>query len=218
MAHRVLIADESDAVRAGLRVLLDRLGGFEVIGEAIEGRGAVGMTQTLSPDLVLLDIHLPGQSGSDCTREILKSHAHTRVIVVSTRVDQRQTTSVLDAGAVSFVLKDRALKELPSALRAVMEGKTFLSPEIANVLTEDRAQFGANRRTEGAASTLSPRERQVLQLVAEGKTNKEAAVSLAVSIKTIETHRAQLMEKLGIRTVAGLTKFAIREGITSLHV
>ena len=157
MAHRVLIADENDAVRAGLRMLLDRLGGFEVVGEAVEGRVAVGMSQTLCPDLVLLDIDLPGQGGSECTRQILKFHAHTRVIVVSTRVDQRRTTGVLDAGAVSFVLKDRALQGLAgSALRAVIEGKTFLSPEIANVLGDDHSQIGMDHETGAAASALSP--------------------------------------------------------------
>jgi len=216
MAHRVLIADEADVVRTGLRLLLNRLGGYEVVGEAIDGRSAVRMSKELSPDVVLIDIKLPGCSGSESTRQVLQAHPGAKVLVVATRVDQRRIVDVLKAGALSFVLKDRALEELPAALRAASERKIFLSPAIAKGVLEDYLRFIGDDDIDPPAGALSPRECEVLQLVAEGKTNREAAGVLAVSTKTIESHRARLMDKLGIRTVAELTRFAVREGMTPL--
>jgi DNA-binding NarL/FixJ family response regulator len=219
MTYRVLIADEDDIVRAGLRLLLGRLEGFQVVGEAIDGRAAVQFAESLAPDIILLDVNLPGDSGTAIVRSILKTDASARILVVSTRIDHQKLVDVLDAGAAGFVLKDRALAELPGALRIVIDGGRFLSSAIANGSAEEFSKTATNGQGKGcAAGGLSPRERQVLQLVAEGKTNKQAALMLSVSTKTIEAHRAQLMGKLGIRTVAGLTKFAVREGITSLHI
>lgn len=214
---RVLLADDHDMVRAGLRSVLTELYGLDVVAEAGDGHVAVRLARELSPDLVLMDISMPGLNGVEATRQI-SLQERPKVIVLSMYGDQHSVAEALRAGAFCYLLKSSAAKELGLAIEAVAQGRTYLSPKVAGLMVD-----GYVRRTPtgtgsgGALEILSGRERDVLRGLAEGKTNKEIASQLAISVKTVETHRAQLMEKLNIRTVAGLTKFAVRYGLTPLE-
>lgn len=215
MNMRVILADDHDLVRAGIRAVLQKLPGIEVIAEAVDGRAAVQLAQELAPDLVLMDIGMANLNGVDATRQILAEKEGPRVIVLSMHEDQQVITDVLKAGASGYLLKNCAARELPEAVRAVAAGKVYLSPRIAHLVVQDYVRH-LPENSGDAAGPLTQREREVLQLLAEGKTSKEMAAALHVSPKTIESYRAQIMEKLHIRTIAGLTKFAIRQGITGL--
>jgi two-component system response regulator NreC len=215
--RRVLIADDHKIMREGLRSLLEeRKGEFECVGEAEDGCKATTMAKDLRPDIVIMDIAMPKLNGIDATREIKAELPETKVIVLSMHANRAYVLQVLQAGASAYLLKDSAFQELTTALNAARKGEMYLSPGIteAGALSNE-----TGKPTQGAileSERLTKRELQVLQLIAEGKTTKEIAARLTVSVKTIETHRKQIMEKLGIRSVAGLTKFCIREGLTSL--
>jgi DNA-binding NarL/FixJ family response regulator len=213
----VLIADDHKIMREGLRSLLEeRKDEFECVGEAEDGYMATVLTRELRPDIVIMDIAMPKLSGIDATREIKAELPDTKVIVLSMHASRAYVLQVLQAGACAYLLKDSAFEELSTALNAARKGEMHLSPGIT--------EAGAIRTEPGKpahgtilqSERLTKRELQVLQLIAEGKTTKEIAVRLQISVKTVETHRKQIMEKLGIRSVAGLTKFCIREGLTSL--
>jgi len=214
MPVRVLLIDDHDVVRAGLSNLLQRQHNAEIVGEASDGRKAVELVQQLSPDVVLMDIAMPGLNGLEATRQIRAADTGAKVIILSMHSDTQYVIEVLKAGASGYLLKNSVGQHLPLALKAAMDGKVYLSPEITGVVVDNvlRHTPAENR----AIDVLTSREREVLQLLAEGKTSKEIATDLFISAKTVESHRAQIMEKLKLRTVAELTKFAIREGLTDL--
>jgi two-component system response regulator NreC len=217
MNIRILLADDHQMVRSGLRALLKHEPGVEVVAEAEDGRSAVRLAGELSPDVVIMDISMPDLNGVDATRQIRKNHngSGPKVIALSGHADRRYATEMLKSGATGYVLKDAAFRDLAAAVRLVVDNKIYLSPALAGVVIENCV----NGRKEAGSSPfekLTPREREILQLVAEGKAMKEIAVHLHISIKTVETHRKNVMEKLRIDSVAELTKYAIREGLTPL--
>jgi len=207
---RVLIADDHQMFRQGLRLLLESQPDVEVIAEAGDGRDAVRLATEHSPDLVVMDVGMPDLNGIDATRQILSNSPPgkaPKVIALSAHSDPHFAEQMLEAGASGYVVKHSAFPEMMEALSAVVSGKIYLSPTLPK-------PGGAN---DSAGGKLSPREREILQLLAEGKAMKEIAAVLGVSIKTVETHRRTMMSKLGLYSVAELTKFAIREGVTSLE-
>ncbi len=215
MAVRVLIADDHQIVREGLCALLNKEDDLEVIGEAQDGRQAVEMAARLTPDVVILDVAMPDLNGIEAARQILAELPQARVMALSMHTDRRFVMEMLRAGASGYLLKDCAFEELARAIRTVATNQTYLSPGIAGVIVEDYVHHVPVERGAGAHA-LTAREREVLQLLAEGRTTKRIAQQLTVSVKTIETHRRQIMAKLGLDSVAELTKYAVREGLTSL--
>lgn len=214
MAIRVLLADDHELFLQGLRALLEKESGLEVIGEARDGCDAVRMARERAPDVVLMDVAMPAMNGVDATRRILAERPAARVLCLSMHADRQFVSAVLEAGAVGYLLKDCVLEELVRAIHHVRAGRSYLSPAVAATVVEDYAAHLAGRRSP-SASPLTNREREVLQLIAEGWRVKEIAGRLHLSAKTVGTHRERIMEKLGIRSVAGLTKYAIRHGLTS---
>jgi DNA-binding NarL/FixJ family response regulator len=211
---RILLADDHKIVRAGLRGLIEKHPRFEIVAEAEHGRTAVELSRKLSPDIVIMDISMPGLNGVDATRQILSQPSKTRVIILSVHSHQTFIERVFQAGASGYLLKDCSLEDVVAAIKAVHSGETYLHPKIATVVRDDYLQW-LLQKDPSLSSRLSPREREVLQLVAEGKNTKEIAFSFDLSEKTIEAHRKHIMDKLNIHSVAELTKFAIREGLTT---
>jgi two-component system response regulator NreC len=211
---RLLIADNHTLFLQGLRGLVEQQSDFEVVGEASDGREAVQRTRELRPDVVLMDVVMPGLNGFDATRMIRQETPGTRVLALSMHVDKRYVLGMLDAGASGYVPKDASFDEVARAIRAVAAGQGYLAPSIAGLVVEGYA----HRKTASPATTsaLSQREREVLQLLAEGSTPRQIARRLHISVKTVETHRRNLLGKLELETVADLVRYAIREGITSL--
>ncbi|TET32448.1 MAG: response regulator transcription factor [Planctomycetota bacterium] len=216
MSKRVLLADDHTIMRAGLRNLLERQSDMEVIGEAGNGREAVKLARELSPDVIVMDISMPELNGIEATRQIINATPSAKILILSVHSDERFVANVLAAGAAGYLLKNCAIDELVLAIQTVCENQTYLSTKITDVLVKDYVKqlTGADSRTRPG---LSPRECEVLQLLAEGKTTKQIAASLYLSPKTVESHRRQVMEKLDIHSIAELTKYAIRAGFTSLE-
>ena len=214
MKTRILLVDDHQIVCEGLRGVLEKHPEFEVVGEAANGREAVERAEELRPHLIIMDITMPELNGVEATRLITAAGKGTRVIALSMHSNRKLMHEIIKAGATGYLLKESAVAELLDAIRVVMAGNSYLSPRVTETVLE-----GFLRRDPGqegrAFSTLSGREREVLQLIAEGRTTKEMAARLFVSIKTIEAHRARIMDKLGIDSIAGLTKFAVNEGLTS---
>ena len=212
---RILIADDHGVLRQGLRALIERQADMEIVGEAKDGRQAVRLTQELTPDIVIMDITMPELNGVEATRQILSHCPDTKVLVLSMHVSQPIVREVLDAGAAGYMLKSSLFEELTRAVEAVEAGECYLSPRVASELVGVlREQDDPD--TEATIDKLTPREQQVLRLVAEGKTTKKVASTLHISPKTADAHRRQAMDKLGLLSIAELTKFAIREGLTSV--
>ena len=210
---RVLLADDHALVRAGIRALLESLEGIAVVAEAGNGGEVLELARKHRPDVVLLDISMPGIGGLEASAQLKQELPEVRVVMLSMHANEEYVLQALRAGAVGYMLKDSATAELELALQAVMEGETYLSPPISRQVVEGYVQrVGAEQP---AADHLTPRQRQVLQLIAEGLSTKEIAYRLELSVKTVETHRAQLMERLQIRDIAGLVKYAIRNGLVS---
>ena len=210
---RILIADDHQMMRAGLRALLEQRPGVKVVAEADDGRTAVQLAQQLSPDVVVMDINMPDLNGVEATRQICAEGKGPKVIALTGYAPSTFAVEMLNAGASAYLLKTGAVAELSKALDAVCAGKIYLSPEVSDEVMNKTPREANGRRS--VFSKLSAREREVLQLLTEGKATKEVAARLNVSIKTVESHRRNLMEKLDLHSVAELTKYAIREGITS---
>ena len=215
MAIRVLLADDHQLLRQGMRSLLANDARIEVIGEAENGRSAVELARQLVPDVVVMDISMPDLNGIDATRQIRKRSPGIQVLALSAHADRQFVAQVLAAGASGYLLKDCAFDELCRAVSAVAKKQVYLSPAVAGDVVD--VYLGqAAQSAGGGPGPLTSRQREVLQLVAEGLNTKRIAARLHVSVKTVETHRAQVMQKLDCQSVAELTKYAIREGITSL--
>jgi len=213
IAVRVLLADDHALVRAGIRALLQDLEGVTVVAETGNGAEVLELARTHRPDVVLLDISMPGSSGLDVSVQLERELPEVRVVVLSMHANEEYVLQALRSGAVGYMLKDSATAELELALKAVMQGETYLSPPISKQVVEGYVQrVGAEQP---ASEKLTPRQREVLRLIAEGHSTKEIAYRLELSVKTVETHRAQLMERLQIRDIAGLVKYAIRSGLAS---
>jgi DNA-binding NarL/FixJ family response regulator len=217
MSVRIILAEDHRITREGLVNLLQERPDMEVVGEAENGREAVRLARELSPDLVIMDVTMPDLNGIDATRIITSGSNNTKVIALSMYSDKQFVQGMIQAGASGYLLKDCAFEELVSAIQAVIQGDTYLSPGIAGIVVQDYLTKLTTDRS-SADTVLTNREREVLQLIAEGNSTKEIAARLNVSVKTVETHRRQIMEKLGIFSIAELTKYAIREGLTSLHI
>jgi len=218
---KVLLADDHRMMRDGLRVILEKRS-IEVVGEAGDGREACALAERLRPDIVVMDVAMPELNGIDATRRLVATVPGSKIIGLSMNADRRYVLAMFAAGAVGYLLKSSAAEELVQAVREVFAGHKYVSPAIAGTVIDNilgTIEQPAPKRTPPgfpAAKALTAREREVLQLVAEGKTSKQIACSLEVGMATVETHRRQLMDKLGLRTIAELTKYAIREGLTTL--
>lgn len=216
MTIRILIADDHQIVRQGLRILLEKEPDMRVVAEADDGRATVRLVREISPEVVIMDVAMPDLNGIEATRQIVAEFPKIKVIALSMYADQRFVLNMLKAGASGYLLKDCAFEELTRAIRLVMAHKTYLSPGVTDIVVKNYTS-GNNSGKPSVFSTLSPREREVLQLMAEGKSTSQIAGLLHVSVKTIETHRQQVMHKLNIHSVAELTKYALREGLTFLE-
>jgi len=215
MGCRILLADDHKIVRDGLRSLLEKQPGIDVVAEADNGRTTVRLARELLPDLVIVDIGMPDLNGIEATRQIVAENPRIRVVALSMHSDRRFVAQMFKAGASAYLLKDCAFEELAQAVQVVLAGRTYLSPQVAGTVVEDYIRHLAATDASGF-SVLTAREREVLQLLAEGNSTKQIANSLHVSMKTVETHRQQIMNKLNVQSVADLVKYAIREGLTSL--
>jgi len=214
---RLLLVDDHKIVRDGLRSLLRGETDMEVAAEAENGLEALRLAEKLNPDVIVMDVSMPDMNGIDAARAILERSPRCRIVALSMYSDRRFVEGMLRAGVAGYMLKDGAFEELARAIRAVAAGQAYLSPRIAETVIKDYVHSLEGGRG-GFFPELSARERQVLQLVAEGKSTRNVAETLHVSVKTVETHRRQIMEKLNVRSVAELTKCAIREGLTSLDL
>lgn len=213
METTIVLADDHRLVREGLRRLLEERGDLRVVGEATTGQEAVDMAAEKSPDVVLMDISMPGLSGIDATRRICRNGNTSKVLILSMHDNRSYVEEVLRAGASGYVLKDSASSDLLQAIDAVRGGDSFLSPTITQQVVDAIAR--PTDRPEAALAALTDREREVLTLIAEGLSSKQIAKELGVSLKTIESHRANLMDKLDIHKVSGLVRFAIRSGLVT---
>ncbi len=207
MSLHILLADDHLIVRQGLKVLLEREG-FNVVGEASDGREAVRLAQELSPDIALLDLTMPLLNGIDAGRAMLQASPKTKIVLLTMHTEDHYVLEALRAGIKGYILKTKAAEELVEAIQEVSRGKLYLTPGVSEAVVQAYLA-----KTELPPEPLSPREREVLQLVAEGKTTKEVAVVLGISVKTAESHRTRIMEKLDIHETASLVRYAIRRGL-----
>ena len=212
---RILLADDHALLREGLRKIIEGHQGWEVIAEAADGREAVRQALDLKPDLVVLDLAMPQLSGVDAIQQIVRRLPATRVLVVSMHADEVYVTRALKAGAHGYLLKDSAGNELLRAITAVTQHKSFFSPAVSRVMLDDYVRQLAERGITDRYDTLSEREREVFQLIAEGRVNKEIAEILHLSPSTVETHRARIMEKLDVHSAVEIVLYAVRKGIIS---
>ena len=214
---RVLLADDHKILRQGLRTLLEQEKDIQIVGEAENGRSSVKLAGELAPDVVIMDVAMPDLNGIDATRRITEAEPNARVLALSMHSDGRYVRGMLQAGARGYILKDCAAEELTRAIRTVMANQVYVSPGVTGTIVNDYVrQLSTSDADEPA--TLSRREREVLQLLAEGGSTAQIAERLHLSVKTVETHRKRIMDKLGLRSIAELTKYAIREGITALDL
>ena len=217
MSLRVLIVDDHKIMREGLRSLLEKLPDIEVVAEAESAQKALKLVEEIEPNLVIIDVVMPSLNGIEATRRILAKIPTIKVIALSMYSDKRFVMEMLRAGASGYLLKDCAFEELDEAIRAVIEDRTYITPRIVDIIVKDYFSQ-IEKPSSSALSALTSRQYEVLQLLAEGKTTREIAQQMSLSVKTIESHRQQIINKLNIRSIAGLTKYAIREGLISPDV
>ena len=210
---RILLADDHTLIRGGLRLTIEQHADLVVVGEAEDGRQAVSLTASLKPDVAVLDIGMPNLNGIEAAKQITEAGTHTAIIVLSMHRDETYILRALKAGVRGYILKDSAESDLVHAIRSVGEGKSFFSPTVSKVLLEDYMRKLQRTGAEDSYDLLTPREREILQLVAEGKSNKEIAATLNLSVYTIETHRSNIMEKLKLKSLPELILYAVRKGI-----
>jgi two-component system, NarL family, response regulator NreC len=212
---RVLLADDHVLIRAGLRMVVDAQPDLTVVGEAADGREAVAMAESLKPDVAVMDIGMPNLNGIEAAHQVREKLPDTQIVMLSMHSDEGYVLRALKAGAKAYLLKDSAETDLARAIRAAAEGKSFFSPAVGRVLLEDYVRKLQRTGGEDSYDLLSPREREVLQLVAEGKSSKDIANLLNLSVYTVETHRARVMQKLNLRGIPELILYAVRKGIIS---
>ena len=212
---KVVVADDHTILRQGIKALLDNQEEIEVVGEAKDGREAIKAIEELSPDVILMDIAMPGLNGLEATRRIKKKFPKTKVVVLTMHTNEEYIFQILNAGADGYLVKETAFQDLISAISSVHRGEAFMSPSISKKVMTDYIQRAQGEERVGF-DTLTTREREILQLVAEGNSNKKIAEVLFISPKTVETHRAHIMDKLNIHDRAGLIKYAIRKGMINL--
>jgi len=211
-AIRILVADDHEIVRQGLRALLEAQPGWQIVGEAVDGREAVDKAKRLRPDIVVLDVSMPSLNGLEATRQIRKALPATEVLILTMHDSEPLVREVLEAGARGYVLKSDAGRELMTALTAVQSHRPYLTSRVSEIVLDGflRSGGGQDAPAPPRAVRLSPREREIAQLLAEGKSNKEVAATLAISVKTAETHRTNLMRKLDLHSISELVRYAIR--------
>jgi DNA-binding NarL/FixJ family response regulator len=212
---RILLSDDHNVLRDGMRLLLDRQPGFVVVAEASDGRETLDLVEDHQPDVVVMDIAMPNMNGIEATRRIVEKHPGTGVVILSMHHDESYVIRSLKAGARAYLLKDAMKAELIDAIHAVAEGKSFFSPKISRILQEDYVQALGRKGADDSYELLTDREREILQLVAEGKTNKEIANTLNLSLYTVDTHRTHILQKLNLHSVPEVILYAVRKGIIS---
>ncbi len=212
---RMVLADDHVVLRSGLRALLERHPDFQVVGEASDGRELIRLVAELLPDIAVVDVGMPNLNGTEATQQIASAHPSVRVIMLSMHSDEAYVLRALKAGARGYVLKESAEAELIAAIRLVQQGKAFFSPAVSALLVEDYVRQLRAKGVEDSYELLSTREREILQLIAEGKSNKDVANMLNLSPYTIETHRSNILQKLNLHTVPELILYAVRKGIIS---
>ena len=209
----ILLADDHTVIRSGLRALLERQPDFAVVAEAEDGRKAIQLAAEHSPDVIVMDVAMPNLNGIEATRQIIAAQPKVAIVVLSMHSDESYVMRALKAGARGYLLKDSAEADLIQAIRTVVLGKSFFSPAISKMLLEDYGRHLQQRGMEDSYDLLTPREREILQLAAEGKSNKEVAAHLNLSLYTVETHRTNLMQKLNLHSVPEMILYAVRKGI-----
>ncbi len=212
---RILLADDHKLMRSGLKALIEQQPDLTVVGEADDGRQAVALVAKLKPDLLVMDIGMPNLNGIEAARQIAQAYPETAIVMLSMHSDESYVLRALKAGAKGYLLKDSAEADLIRAVHAVAGGKSFFSPAVSKVLLDDYVRKLQRSGAEDAYDLLTPREREILQLIAEGKSNKDVANLLNLSVYTVETHRSNIMEKLNLRGVPELILYAVRKGIIS---
>ncbi len=212
---RVLLADDHQMLRQGLRALIEKEDGMSVVAEAEDGREAVELSRELEPDVIVMDVAMPNLNGIEATRRIVDALPGAKVLALSMHSDRRFVKEMFSAGASGYLLKDSAFGELVLAIRTLADDRIYLSPGVADAVIKDFVHRRAESDT-SVFSLLTARQREVLQLTAEGMSTREIAEQLKVSVKTVESHRAKIMEKLDVHSIAELTKYAVREGLTSI--
>jgi len=212
---RILLADDHAVTRAGVRLLLERQPNIEVVGEAENGRKLVELAAVLTPDIAVVDIAMPNLNGIEATRQIVAKQPRISVVILSMYSDETYVMRALEGGARAFLLKDSAIADLMGAIEAVSQGKSFFSPRISRILAEDYVRTLKQRNAVDSYELLTSREREIIQLLAEGKTNKEVATLLNISVYTVETHRNRILQKLGLHNAAELVLYAVRKRIIS---
>jgi two-component system response regulator NreC len=210
---RIVLADDHTVMRNGLRLLLERQPNLKVVGEAADGRQAVALSESANPDVVIMDIGMPNLNGIEAARQIVSHNPRTAIAILSMHSDESYVIRALKAGARAYLLKDSAEADLLAAVRALSEGKSFFSPAISRILVEDYMRQLERHGAEDTYELLTNREREILQLLAEGRTNKEVAAMLNLSLYTVETHRTHILQKLNLHNVPELILYAVRKGI-----
>jgi DNA-binding NarL/FixJ family response regulator len=212
---RILLADDHNILRDGMRLLLERQPGFLVVGEAADGRGTLQLAEDQRPDVVIMDIAMPNMNGIEATRRIVEKHPQIGVVILSMHHDESYVLRSLKAGAKGYLLKDSLRSDMVEAIRAAAQGRSYFTRKVSRILQEDYVREMERRGVDDTYELLTDREREILQLVAEGRTNKEVAALLNVSLTTVETHRTHILQKLDLHSVPELILYAVRKGIIS---